>query len=140
VAAAVRRLGQRHLLLLPGAADAGSTGDVWIARRRIQSRRTRWRRLDGVARAGRRDRTRGVGGPQTGNSNNYAGTLSTAGGIVFYGQASGEFAAVGRRDRRSPLALRNAGNVKSSPMTYVVNGRQYVAIASGANVLSFALP
>ena len=25
-------------------------------------------------------------------------------------------------------------------MTYVVNGRQHVAIASGANVLSFALP
>ena len=29
---------------------------------------------------------------------------------------------------------------KSSPMTYTVNGRQYVAITSGANVLAFALP
>jgi hypothetical protein len=25
-------------------------------------------------------------------------------------------------------------------MTYEVNGKQYVAIASGANILSFALP
>ena len=29
---------------------------------------------------------------------------------------------------------------KASPMTYTVNGRQYVAITSGANVLAFALP
>ena len=29
---------------------------------------------------------------------------------------------------------------KASPMTYTVNNRQYVAIASGANILSFALP
>jgi alcohol dehydrogenase (cytochrome c) len=29
---------------------------------------------------------------------------------------------------------------KASPMTYMVNGRQFVAIASGASILSFALP
>jgi glucose dehydrogenase len=28
---------------------------------------------------------------------------------------------------------------KASPMTYTVNGKQYVAIAAGGNVLSFAL-
>ena len=28
---------------------------------------------------------------------------------------------------------------KACPMTYVMNGRQYVAIASGGNILSFAL-
>ena len=27
----------------------------------------------------------------------------------------------------------------ATPCTYMVNGRQYVAIASGANILSFAL-
>jgi alcohol dehydrogenase (cytochrome c) len=29
---------------------------------------------------------------------------------------------------------------KASPMTYTVAGRQYIAIASGANILAFALP
>jgi alcohol dehydrogenase (cytochrome c) len=29
---------------------------------------------------------------------------------------------------------------KASPMTYTIEGRQYVAIASGSNVLVFALP
>ena len=32
--------------------------------------------------------------PQVGSSNNYAGTLATAGGLVFYAQSRGEFAAV----------------------------------------------
>jgi hypothetical protein len=29
--------------------------------------------------------------------------------------------------------------MKASPMTYAIDGKQYVAIASGANILSFAL-
>jgi alcohol dehydrogenase (cytochrome c) len=78
--------------------------------------------------------------PQTGNSNNYAGTLSTAGGIVFYGQASGEFAAVDASTGAHLWHFETQETWKASPMTYMVNGRQYVAIASGANVLSFALP
>ncbi len=78
--------------------------------------------------------------PQTGNSNNYAGTLSTAGGVVFYGQASGEFAAVDARTGAHLWHFETQETWKSSPMTYTLNGRQYVAIASGANVLAFALP
>ena len=78
--------------------------------------------------------------PQTGNSNNYAGTLSTAGGVVFYGQASGEFAAVDAKSGTHLWHFETQETWKASPMTYSVNGRQYVAIASGANVLAFALP
>ena len=78
--------------------------------------------------------------PQIGNSNNYAGTLSTAGGVVFYGQASGEFAAVDAKSGAHLWHFETQETWKSSPMTYTVNGRQYVAITSGANVLAFALP
>jgi PQQ-dependent dehydrogenase (methanol/ethanol family) len=78
--------------------------------------------------------------PQTGNSNNYAGTLATAGGVVFYGQASGEFAAVDAKTGSHLWHFETQEAWKSSPMTYAVNGRQYVAIAAGANVLAFALP
>jgi alcohol dehydrogenase (cytochrome c) len=31
-------------------------------------------------------------------------------------------------------------DVSASPMTYSVNGKQYVAIAAGSDVFSFALP
>ena len=78
--------------------------------------------------------------PQIGNSNNYAGTLSTAGGVVFYGQASGEFAAVDAKSGAHLWHFETQETWKASPMTYTVNGRQYVAITSGANVLAFALP
>jgi PQQ-dependent dehydrogenase (methanol/ethanol family) len=78
--------------------------------------------------------------PQVGNSNNYAGTLSTAGGIVFYGQASGEFAAVDAKSGAPLWHFETHETWKASPMTYTVNGRQYVSITSGANVLAFALP
>ena len=66
--------------------------------------------------------------PQIGNSNNYAGTLSTAGGIVFYGQASGEFAAVDAKSGAHLWHFETQETWKASPMTYSVNGRQYVAI------------
>lgn len=79
--------------------------------------------------------------PQVGPvERNYSGVLATAGGLVFYGETSGGFAAV---DAKTGATLWHfeAGSVwKGSPMTYTVDGKQYVAIASGANILSFALP
>ncbi|NDJ13221.1 MAG: hypothetical protein EBY17_18830 [Acidobacteriia bacterium] len=76
-----------------------------------------------------------VGAPES----NYSGVLSTAGGVVFYGETGGSFAAV---DAKSGVTLWhfNTGNQwKASPITYVVNGKQYVAIASGGNVVAFGL-
>lgn len=77
--------------------------------------------------------------PQIGNSNNYGGTLSTDGGLVFYGQASGEFAAVDAATGAHLWHFETQEIWKSSPITYVVNGTQYIATASGPNVLAFAL-
>lgn len=79
--------------------------------------------------------------PLLGNpERNYSGVLSTAGGLVFFGETTGGFAAV---DAASGTPLWNFPTNqpwKASPMTYTVEGRQYVAIASGADILSFALP
>ena len=71
---------------------------------------------------------------------NYGGVLSTAGGLVFYSESSGGFAAVDAGSGKTFWHFETGQPPKASPMTYVVNGRQYVAIASGANVLAFALP
>jgi alcohol dehydrogenase (cytochrome c) len=71
---------------------------------------------------------------------NYGGVLSTAGGVVFYGESSGAFAAVDAKTGHSLWHFDTSEAPKASPMTYTVDGRQYVAIASGANILSFALP
>jgi PQQ-dependent dehydrogenase (methanol/ethanol family) len=71
---------------------------------------------------------------------NYAGALSTAGGLVFFGESSGGFAAVDARTGKYVWHFETNHAMKASPMAYEVDGRQYVAIASGSNVLSFALP
>jgi PQQ-dependent dehydrogenase (methanol/ethanol family) len=71
---------------------------------------------------------------------NYSGVLSTAGGLVFFGESSGGFAAVDAATGKYLWHFETNHAMKASPMTYEVNGRQYVAIASGANILSFALP
>lgn len=71
---------------------------------------------------------------------NYSGVLATAGGVVFYGETSGGFAAVDARTGVMLWHFEAGSSWKGSPMTYTVEGRQYVAVASGANILSFALP
>jgi PQQ-dependent dehydrogenase (methanol/ethanol family) len=71
---------------------------------------------------------------------NYAGVLSTAGGLVFLGESSGGFAAVDAGTGKYLWHFETNHAIKASPMTYGVDGKQYVAIASGGNVLSFALP
>ena len=71
---------------------------------------------------------------------NYGGALSTAGGVVFYGESSGGFAAVDAKTGRTLWHFETSQPPKASPMTYTAGGRQYVAISSGSNVLAFALP
>ncbi len=70
---------------------------------------------------------------------NYSGVLSTAGGLIFYGESGGTFAAADAKTGRT-LWHFNTGQVwKASPMTYTVKGKQYVAIAAGGQVIAFTL-
>ncbi|MGO9261024.1 MAG: PQQ-binding-like beta-propeller repeat protein [Bryobacteraceae bacterium] len=79
--------------------------------------------------------------PQVGPpERNYSGVLATAGGVVFYGETSGGFAAVDAKTGATLWHFEAGSQWKGSPMTYTVEGRQYVAVASGANILAFALP
>ena len=71
---------------------------------------------------------------------NYSGVLSTMGGLLFFGESSGGFAAVDARTGKYLWHFETNHAIRASPMTYAIDGRQYIAIASGANILSFALP
>ena len=78
--------------------------------------------------------------PQSGNGHSSGGTVSTAGGVVFFGDDSGSFEAVDAQTGK-PLWHFNTGQeMSASPMTYAVGGKQYVALAAGSDVFSFALP
>jgi alcohol dehydrogenase (cytochrome c) len=79
--------------------------------------------------------------PMRGNpEKNYSGVLSTAGGLVFFGETTGGFAAVDASSGKPLWHFETNQPWKASPMTYTVQGRQYIAIASGADILSFSLP
>ena len=71
---------------------------------------------------------------------NYAGVMSTMNGLLFFGESSGGFAAVDARTGKYLWHFETNHAFKASPMTYAIDGKQYIAIASGSNVLSFALP
>jgi alcohol dehydrogenase (cytochrome c) len=77
--------------------------------------------------------------PQTGPGQARGGTLATAGGLVFFCDDQDRFVAVDAASGK-PLWHFTTGNVwRASPMTYAFDGRQYVAIASGSNILVFGL-
>jgi len=77
---------------------------------------------------------------QTVVDGNYSGVLATSTNLVFYGESSGGFAAVDAATGRTLWHFETGATWKASPMTYMANNRQYIAVASGANILSFALP
>jgi len=78
--------------------------------------------------------------PQAGRGNSWGGTLTTAGGLVFFGDDASSFEAVDAENGR-PLWHFNTGqSFSASPMTYAVDGVQYVVLSAGSDVFSFSLP
>ncbi len=78
--------------------------------------------------------------PQVGRGNSWGGTLTTAGELVFFGNDTGALEAVDARTGHSLWQFNTSQSMRASPMSYAVNGAQYVAIAAGSDVISFALP
>ncbi|HWD99268.1 MAG TPA: PQQ-binding-like beta-propeller repeat protein, partial [Bryobacteraceae bacterium] len=69
-----------------------------------------------------------------------SGLMATAGGLIFYGDGQGSFTAASVRDGKLLWHFNTGQSFKGGPMTYTVRGKQYVAIASGSNILAFSLP
>jgi len=77
--------------------------------------------------------------PQVGLGKSWGGTLTTAGGLVFFGDDSESFEAVDASTGRSLWHFNTGQLMRASPMTYAVDGTQYVAISAGSDVFSFSL-
>jgi alcohol dehydrogenase (cytochrome c) len=73
------------------------------------------------------------------NDITWAGVLSTAGDLVFSGGREGYFFALDARDGKLLWKVPLGGQVNSGPMSYSVNNRQYIAVAAGTALFSFAL-
>lgn len=70
----------------------------------------------------------------------WSGVVGTASGLIFYADPNGAFVAVD--DKTGEILWHYDTNVgmKGPPMTYAVDGKQYVAVTAGSTLLSFALP
>ena len=80
--------------------------------------------------------------PQIGTTEikHWAGLLGTAGGTLFYTDPSGDFIAADEKNGAALWHFPTNQVVKSSPITYVVDGKQYIALAAGPNIVCFGLP
>lgn len=67
------------------------------------------------------------------------GITTTAGGLVFSGSADGYFFALDAATGEELWNMSLGRRVHAAPMTYAVDGRQYVTMASGNVVYTFAL-
>ncbi|MEO8029864.1 MAG: PQQ-binding-like beta-propeller repeat protein [Gemmatimonadota bacterium] len=78
------------------------------------------------------------------------GVLATAGGLVFTGIGEGVFAALNGGTGSQLWSWHGEAGVNAPPISYSINGKQYVAVAVGGNalfgfkqgdlVIAFALP
>jgi alcohol dehydrogenase (cytochrome c) len=69
-----------------------------------------------------------------------SGLLSTAGGLVFSGDAQGYFAALDARTGKPLWHFQTGTAVRAPPISYQFRGRQYIALAAGGGLIAFALP
>jgi glucose dehydrogenase len=67
----------------------------------------------------------------------HSGNLATSGDLVFQGLGSEGFYALDARTGR--VLFKSPEPVRASPLSYMANGRQFVAVVATNKVLAFAL-
>jgi alcohol dehydrogenase (cytochrome c) len=78
--------------------------------------------------------------PQTGAVNSWGGVLSTAGGVVVFGEDSGALMVADAKSGAPLWSFQTSQVWRASPMTYQFDHAQYVAVAAGPNIIAFGLP
>ena len=65
--------------------------------------------------------------------------LATAGGLLFYGDDDGSLGALDPKTGKPLWHFPLGARWHASPMSYAVDGRQYVAVAVNGGVAAFGL-
>jgi alcohol dehydrogenase (cytochrome c) len=77
---------------------------------------------------------------QVGSKHYGPGVVSTAGGLLFAGEQQGQFTALDAKSGKVLWHFNTGGLITAGPMTYMIDGKQYIAIGSYSNVMAFGLP
>jgi alcohol dehydrogenase (cytochrome c) len=70
----------------------------------------------------------------------WSGVLSTAGGLIFSGDAEGNFIAFDASSLKPLWHFQMGGAVYAAPISFAIDGKEYVAIAAGSAIYTFGLP
>ena len=76
---------------------------------------------------------------QKGPGGSWAGLLTTATGLVIFGDDDGAMTAVDAETGKPLWHFNLSQHLHASPMTYEIDGRQYIGMAAGSNVVVFGL-
>jgi alcohol dehydrogenase (cytochrome c) len=76
---------------------------------------------------------------QTGTVNSWGGVLSTAGGVVIFGEDSGALMAADATTGKTLWSFQTSQLWKASPMTYTFDNKQLIAVAAGSSIIAFGL-
>jgi alcohol dehydrogenase (cytochrome c) len=71
---------------------------------------------------------------------NYSGALATAGNLVFIGNPDGTFAAHDAKTLQELWSFNVGTGINAPPITYAVNGKQYVAVLVGSRQSQNVIP
>jgi alcohol dehydrogenase (cytochrome c) len=69
-----------------------------------------------------------------------AGVLTTDSGLTFTGDSHGNFMVLDSSDGKTLWHAGSGGQIASSPVSYELDGRQYVITSSGGILFAWALP
>lgn len=78
--------------------------------------------------------------PEIGNADSSGGIVALASGIVIFGADDGMIDALDSSNGKLLWEFQTNVQIKASPMTYVFDGKQMVAIDAGQNIVAFGLP
>jgi alcohol dehydrogenase (cytochrome c) len=141
----------RHLLFVPSVDSADTFFDIEsdsyregqpflagaVVRARDKPTTLALRALDVSSGHMRWDRTLERGGGEV--PGEMGGVLSTAGGLIFAGHGS-EFDAYDADDGTPLWGTSLGGKVAAAPISYTLDGREYVGVIASRTLFSFALP
>jgi len=77
--------------------------------------------------------------PQNGPAQSWGGTLTTASGLVIFGEDGGGLMAADAVTGTPLWSFQTNQTWRASPMTYMFDGKQYVAVAAGSTIIALAI-
>jgi len=77
--------------------------------------------------------------PQPGTANSWGGTLATASGLVIFAEEGGALMAADAATGKPLWSFQANAAWRASPMTYMFDGKQYISIAAGPDIMAFAV-